>query len=91
MRLSKEALSIRVVVRRARRGTAPFVWEINRDNMVEPVFVSHETFRSMESAYSAGQARLMEFVPSPRSLPEDLSWQLESTEEHADTGLALSM
>ena len=51
MRLSKEALSIRVVVRRAKRGAAPFVWEINRDNMAEPVFVSPEAFRSMESAY----------------------------------------
>ena len=70
MRLSKEALSIRVVVRRAKRGAAPFVWEINRDNMAEPVFVSPETFDSMESAYRAGQARLSEFVPPPRSMPQ---------------------
>jgi hypothetical protein len=68
MRLSKEALSIRVVVRRAGRGATPFVWEINRESMVEPVFVSPECFVSMEAAYKAGQARLAEFVPSSRSM-----------------------
>ena len=90
MRLSKEALSVRVVVRRARAGAAPFVWEINRDNMAEPVFVSPETFRSMESAYRAGQARLPEFVPSPRSMQETGVWyndgaamQDEFNEAHA--------
>jgi hypothetical protein len=78
MRLSKEALSVRVVVRRAKRGAAPFVWEINRDNMAEPVFVSPETFRSMESAYRAGQARLTEFVPSARTISEVPVWYSES-------------
>jgi hypothetical protein len=65
MRLSKEALSTRVVVRRARRGAAPFIWEINKDSMVEPVYVSPEAFVSMEAAYQAGQARLPEFTPPP--------------------------
>ena len=69
MRLTKEALSIRVVVRRARRGAAPFVWEITKDSMAEPVYISPEAFRSMEAAYQAGQARLAEFTPV-RSLPE---------------------
>jgi hypothetical protein len=70
MRLTKEALSIRVVVRRARRGATPFIWEINRDSMCEPVYVSPEAFVSMEAAYRAGQARLAEFTPPPRSIPE---------------------
>lgn len=70
MRLSKEALSIKVVVRRARRGATPFVWEINRDSMVEPVFVSPETFVSMEAAYKAGEARLAEFVRASRSMSQ---------------------
>jgi hypothetical protein len=71
MRLSKEALSIRVVVRRARRGAAPFIWEINKDSMAEPVYVSPEAFGSMEAAYRAGQARLAEFTPPlPRALQE---------------------
>jgi hypothetical protein len=70
MRLSKEALSIRVVVRRARHGSTPFVWEINRDNMVAPVFVSPEAFVSMEAAFKAGQARLAEFVPTSRSMQQ---------------------
>jgi hypothetical protein len=70
MRLSKEALSIRVVVRRARRGAAPFVWEINKDSMAEPVYTSPEAFVSMEAAFRAGHARLAEFTPAPRSMPE---------------------
>ncbi len=70
MRLSKEALSIKVVVRRSRRGTAPFVWEINRDNMPEPVYVSTETFVSMEEAFRAGHARLAEFTPVRGSMRE---------------------
>ena len=68
MRLSKEALSIRVVDRRTRRGASPFIWEINRDTMVEPVFVSPDAFVSMEAAYNAGQARLAEFVPAASSM-----------------------
>lgn len=70
MRLSKEALSIKVVVRRARRGSTPFVWEINRDSMPEPVYVSPEAFSSMEEAFRAGQARLSEFTPTRGSIPE---------------------
>jgi hypothetical protein len=70
MRLTKEALSIRVVVRRARRGTAPFIWEINKDSMSDPVFISPEAFVSMEAAYQAGQARLAEFTPPPRMMQE---------------------
>jgi hypothetical protein len=68
MRLSKEALSIRVVVRRARRGVAPFIWEINTDTRAEPVYVSPDAFASMEAAYQAGQARLAEFTPPPPRL-----------------------
>jgi hypothetical protein len=69
MRLSKEALSTRIVVRRARRGVAPFVWEVNRDNMAAPMYVSPEAFGSMEAAFVAGQARLREFTSS-RPRPE---------------------
>jgi hypothetical protein len=68
MRITKEQLATKVVVRRARRGTAPFIWEINTDNRVEPIYVSPDGFGSMEDAYRAGRARLSEFVPSPRSL-----------------------
>jgi hypothetical protein len=70
MRLSKEALSIRVVVRRARRGAAPFIWEINTDSMTDPVFISPEAFVSMEAAYQAGRARVAEFTPRPRAMQE---------------------
>lgn len=70
MRLSKEALSIKVVVRRARRGAAPFVWEINKDSMAEPLYVSPNSFVSMEAAFRAGQARLGEFTQAPRAMAE---------------------
>jgi hypothetical protein len=66
MRITKEQLCTKVVVRRARRGAAPFVWEINAENRAEPLYVSPDAFGSMEDAYRAGRARLSEFVPSPR-------------------------
>lgn len=69
MRLSPDALSTKVVVRRAGRGTARFVWEITHDNNDEPLYISPEAFASMEAAYQAGQARLIEFMPSRRSMP----------------------
>jgi hypothetical protein len=75
MRLSKEALSVRVVVRRTKRGATPFVWEINRDSMAEPVYVSPDAFDSMESAYTAGQARLAEFIPARGSMRESQLWE----------------
>jgi hypothetical protein len=68
MRLTKEELLIKVVVRRARRGAMPFVWEINSENMVEPIYVSPDAFGCMEDAYRAGRARLPEFIPSPRAM-----------------------
>ena len=71
MRITKEELSTRVVVRRARRGAAPFIWEINKESMTEPVYVSPDGFGSMEDAYRAGQARLAEFVSSSRSAPAE--------------------
>jgi hypothetical protein len=96
MRLSKEALSVRVVVRRTRRGATPFVWEINRDSMVEPVYVSPEGFFSMEAAYMAGKARLAEFIPAPGSVRESPLWYMEETalmnheSPHEDTGVQAS-
>jgi hypothetical protein len=46
------------------------VWEINKDSMTEPVYVSPEAFVSMEAAFLAGQARLAEFTPPQRSKPD---------------------
>jgi hypothetical protein len=60
-----EALSIKVVVRRAGRGTTPFIWEINKDDMLAPILVSPEAFASMEAAYNAGRRRLAALTPSP--------------------------
>jgi hypothetical protein len=67
MRFTKEQLSVRVVVRRVPRGTA-FVWEVYRDDLATPVFVSPERYKGMDSAFRAGQARLPEFIPARRSV-----------------------
>jgi hypothetical protein len=65
MRVSKEALAVSVVVRRVKTGAAPFGWEVHHAAAPRPIHVSPETFRSMEAAYRAGQARLEEFVRTP--------------------------
>lgn len=70
MRISKEELSTRVVVRRARRGAAPFVFEINSENRTEPLYVSTDAFGNMEDAYRAGKARLPEIVALARLWPQ---------------------
>ena len=78
MRISKEALTIRVVVRRVGIGSARYRWEIHAMDTAEPVHVSAVSYIGMEAAYSAGQARLADFIPK-RSLPpgetENRQWQ----------------
>ena len=71
MRLTKEALETSVVVRRVRVGPTPFRWEVHMAERTEPLHVSLESFASLEAAYSAGQARLEEFIPK-RSVPSDV-------------------
>jgi len=80
-RITKEALSISIVVRRrARAGAAPFGWEVHGADTAEPLHVSPDRFTSMEQAYWAGQARLAEFIPT-RSTPAEGSsnhrWQFQ--------------
>jgi hypothetical protein len=83
-RISKEALSISVVVRRrARVGAAPFGWEVHGADTAEPLHVSPDRFTSMEEAYGAGKARLEEFIPK-RSTSGDATgnqnWQSNEVE-----------
>jgi hypothetical protein len=79
-RISKEALSISVVVRRrSRAGGAPFGWEVHGADTAEPIHVSPDRFISMEEAYGAGKARLSEFIPKRSSFSEASEnhlWQL---------------
>jgi hypothetical protein len=77
MRITKEALSVRIVVRRAEVGAAPFRWEVYWEEGAEPIHVSPDRFRSMEAAYCAGQARLTEFIPK-RSVPPEVMWNRHS-------------
>jgi hypothetical protein len=70
VRLSKETLSVSIVVRRAFVGMAPFRWEIHQAETAASIFVSSDRFRSMEAAHTAGMARLEEFIPANSSGPE---------------------
>jgi len=81
MRPTKEALSIRVVIRRVERSATPFSWEVYSEERADPLYVSSERFGNMEAACQAGQARLTEFIPQ-RSMPpgvtENRCWQSRS-------------
>jgi hypothetical protein len=77
MRITKEALSVRIVVRRTEVGAAPFRWQVYGEEGAEPIHVSPERFRSMEAAYCAGQARLTEFIPK-RSIAPEVMWNRHS-------------
>jgi hypothetical protein len=67
MRVTKEALAVSIVVRRVMIGAAPFGWEVHHAAAAKPIHVDAETFRSMEAAYRAGQAKLAEFIPQRRT------------------------
>lgn len=74
MRITSEALSVSVVVRRVTVGSAPFGWEIHRAGATGPIHISADRFRSMEAAYKAGQARLEDFIPKRSTRPADRQW-----------------
>jgi hypothetical protein len=76
-RLSKDAISTTVVVRRIWRGATPFRWEIYKAEMAEPVHVSAVGFVSMEAAYTSGQAMLKQMLLEQRPaarMPEPDHW-----------------
>ena len=72
MRITKEALSVSVVVRRVGVGSAPFGWEIHRTDTMVLAHASADRYKNMDAAYNAGQARLMEFIPK-RSPPPGIT------------------
>jgi hypothetical protein len=78
MRLSKEALSVNLMVRRVGTGSAAFGWEVHNADTASPIHISPDRFSSMEAAYKAGKARLAEFIPK-RSMPPGVTanrrWQ----------------
>lgn len=77
MRLTKEALSVSIVVRRLSIGAAPFGWEVHQADLTGPIHVAPERFSSMEAAYQAGQARLKEFIPQrtmPPGVTDNRAW-----------------
>jgi hypothetical protein len=82
-------INIRIVVRRVSVGATPFGWAVY--NGITPRYASPDRFRSLEAAYSAGQARLAEFLPpknvkrkqplifqpSVPAVMDDHDWQLD--------------
>src|ERR1700712_517027 len=91
MRTPTEALFIRVVVRRARIGTAPFRWEIHGADTMEVMYVSPDHFSSMEAAYNAGQRRLGEFMPASQPRPgltETRFWRSRQNARNAEAAQA---
>ncbi len=76
-RLSRDAISTTVVVRRVWRGATPFRWEIYKAEMAEPIHVSAVGFSSMEAAYSSGRAMLTQMLLAQRPaarMPEPDRW-----------------
>ena len=65
MNIDMEVGSLIVVVRRVTKGATPFVWELRRDGEPASLHVSSERYSNMEAAYSAGRARLPDFITKP--------------------------
>jgi hypothetical protein len=72
MSIIKESLTVNLIVRRVARGAAPFGWEVQRTDMEQVVHASTERFGSLDAAYTAGAARLVDFIPKKRSAPPGL-------------------
>jgi hypothetical protein len=62
MSLSKDELNLKVVVSRVATGATPYGWELHGGDTVTRVHVSPARFRSMEAAYTAGQAGVAEYM-----------------------------
>lgn len=76
-RITREALSVCVVVRRVGVGAAPFAWAVQRTDTDTLAYASSDRFRSMEAAYRAGQDRLADFIPKrspPPGVTENRLW-----------------
>jgi hypothetical protein len=57
---------IRVIVRKVASGIAPYGWEIYDAGTCIPCYVCLDRFRSMETAFKAGQAWLATCVSASR-------------------------
>jgi hypothetical protein len=86
MRITTEALSTGIVVRRVWTGAAPFRWEVYRTDASTPIYISSDRFRSMHEAYRAGQARLEDFI-SKRSQPPGVTNNRERQSRHVGQGV----
>jgi hypothetical protein len=78
MRISREALSLSILVRRVGTGAAAFGWEVHNADTVGPMHISADRFSSMEAAYRAGQARLADFITkrsTPTRVTANRRWQ----------------
>jgi hypothetical protein len=60
----KDTGDVRVVVRKVALGPAPYGWEVHDASTCVPRHVCPDRFKSMETAYQAGQAWLANFLSS---------------------------
>lgn len=67
LRLSKDELNLKVVVRRVATGAAPYGWELHSGDVITLIHVSRARFRGMEAAFKAGQVGLAEHVAARHS------------------------
>jgi hypothetical protein len=76
MRTTAEDLNLRVVVRRVTTGSAPYRWEVHETGTLLPLHTSSQRFRSMETAFKAGQTGLADFIFSRRpEYPKRSRWR----------------
>lgn len=68
LRLSKDELTLKVVVRRVATGAAPYGWELHGGDALTVVRASLERFRSMEAAYKSGQVSLAAYLSARQSV-----------------------
>jgi hypothetical protein len=65
MNIDMEVGYLTVVVRRINTGAKPFVWEVRQDGEAVSLHVSAKRYDNMEAAYSAGRAKLPDFISNP--------------------------
>ena len=94
MRIRREALDYRVVVRKVTMGAAPFGWDVRYMDALTPVHVSTTRFRSMDAAYKDGHAWLADFLsaslPPPRKEASnaDMSVPSHRSQDRSASGAA---
>lgn len=78
MRIPRDTLDYKVVVRRVAPGSRPFQWEVHTADRSIPLQVSADRFKGMEAAFQEGRAWLADYLakqapPPKRSAPRQIA------------------